>query len=139
MTAGGTVRAFYAAVEANDAGALRRLLAPEWEEVPPAYPGQPPGPGGYLPVVAAFTAVLEGVSYEIHEVIEAPRRVVVRTTVHGRHVGPFLGRAATGRQVAFGTIDIHEVEEGVIRRSWHIEDFFALVGQLDAPQQGAAA
>lgn len=132
------VRAFYAAVEANDAAALGRLLAPDWEETPAAYPGQPPGPEGYAPVVAAFAAAFADVRFELHEVIEAPGRTVVRTTVRGRHVGPFLGRAATGREVAFDTIDVHEVAGGVLRRSWHIEDFFALVRQFDAAPKEVA-
>lgn len=126
------IRGFYAAVEAGDETSLRRVLSPEWEESPPAYPGQPPGPGGYLPVVRGFRAAFPDGRFEIHEIIAAGPKYTVRSTVHGTHRGPFLGREATGKTVSMNAIDVHEVVDDSIHRSWHIEDFATALAQMDA-------
>jgi predicted ester cyclase len=55
----------------------------------------------------------------------------VRTTAHGTHKGTFLGHEATGKVIAFDTIDIHEIAEDRIVRSWHIEDFAGLFRQME--------
>ena len=122
---------FYRAIETGDEALLRRVLAPDWQELPPAYPGQPDGPDGYLPIFRGFKAAFPDGVFDLHEIIAAPPKYVVRTTMRGTHAGPFLGRAATGRAIRFDTIDIHEVAEGVIRRSWHIEDFFGAISQIE--------
>jgi predicted ester cyclase len=133
------VRRFYAAVARGDEDALRALLAPDWEELPAVYPGQPRGVDGYLPAVRAFHAAFPDGVFTLDDVFEAEspgdagaRRVVARTTMRGTHSAPFLDRAATGAAVSFTTIDIHDVVAGRIARSWHLEDFHALAAQLDA-------
>ena len=125
------IRSFYAAVAAGDEARVAGVLHPEWEEIPPAYPGQPSGPGGYIPVVRSFVAAFPDARFDILEIIPAHPKHTVRTMLHGTHRGPFLGREPTGKRVAFATIDIHEVEGGAIRRSWHIEDFAAFFEQID--------
>lgn len=124
-------RRFYAIVEIGDAGALPDVLAPEWEEVPAAYPGQTPGPAGYRPVLEGFHAAFPDGRFAIEEVLRARDRVVVRTRFQGTHRGTFLGREATGKRIVFATIDIHQIRDGLIRRSWHLEDFAAAMAQMD--------
>jgi steroid delta-isomerase-like uncharacterized protein len=124
------VRSFYTAVELGDEALLRRLLSPDWVEVPAVYPGQPAGPDGYLPIVHAFRAAFPDVRFEIHELLPSGEKVTVRTTIHGTHRGEWLGVAAAGRTIAVDTIDIHEVAAGQLVRSWHIEDWFTGLKQM---------
>ncbi len=126
------VRSFYDIVARGDDAALKALLHPEWEMSPTAYPGQPKGAAGYIPLMQGFNQAFPDGRFVIHEVIAAHPKYTVRTTAHGTHTGPFIGRAATGKAIAFDTIDIHEAEDGVIRRSWHNEDFASFFRQAEA-------
>jgi predicted ester cyclase len=134
MTAGPEflVRSFYEIVASGDEDRLRALLHPEWEMIPIAYAGQPRGPGGYVPLMKGFNSAFPDGRFEIHEVIAAHPKYTVRTTAHGSHRGSFIGKEATGRDITFGTIDIHEVADGMILRSWHIEDFAGFFRQVEA-------
>jgi predicted ester cyclase len=128
------VRSFYEIVAAGDEAGLSRLLHPSWEMLPMAYPSQPEGPSGYAPLMKGFNAAFPDGRFIIHEVIAAHPKYTVRTTAHGTHKGTFLGREASGRAIAFNTIDVHEVEGDVIRRSWHIEDFASFFRQVDVQE-----
>jgi steroid delta-isomerase-like uncharacterized protein len=123
-------RSFYQAVEQGSLNDLDAILAPQWEEIPAAYPGQPSGSQGYAPVVQAFRSAFPDVRFQIEDVIESNNKVVIRTTVYGTHKGSFLGVDPTDKPVSFATIDIHEIEDSKIVRSWHIEDFFGLLQQI---------
>jgi predicted ester cyclase len=131
MTPEALVRSFYEIVAAGDEPRLQALLHPEWEMIPAAYPGQPKGPGGYAPLMKGFNAAFPDGYFEIHEVIAAHPKYTVRTTAHGTHKGAFLGHEATGKAIAFDTIDIHEIVEYRIVRSWHIEDFAGFFRQVE--------
>ena len=124
------VRNFYRAIETGNEALLRATLSPDWEEIPVVYPGQPRGADGYLPIAQGFQKAFPDGRFEIHEIIDAAPKFTVRTTVHGTHQGDFLGLPGSGNVVAFNTIDVHEVSNGVIVRSWHIEDFATALSQM---------
>lgn len=128
------IQSFYRAVETGDRKLLEATLAPDWEMIPTVYPGQPRGPEGYWPVVQAFHQAFPDAYFEIHEVLEAAPKFTVRTTLHGTHKGEFLGIAATGKRMQFDTIDIHQIDQERITRSWHIEDFYSLSKSLQEPR-----
>jgi predicted ester cyclase len=65
-------------------------------------------------------------------------RVVVRNTVSGTHRGAFMGHQPTGRRIEMRTMDIHQVRDGRIVRTWHLEDFAGLLAQLDGPVDAPA-
>lgn len=126
------VRSFYHAVASGDTSSIHAILADDWEELPPAYPGQPKGPEGYLPIMQGFNAAFPDGRFTVHDILQSGNRFTARTTMQGTHSGSFLGRDASGAAVAFDTIDIHEVVGNKIIRSWHIEDFAQLHAQIDA-------
>jgi predicted ester cyclase len=59
-------------------------------------------------------------------------KVAVRSVGRGTHVGEVLGIPATGKRAEFRAFDIHHLRDGVIVRTWHLEDFFGLARQLGA-------
>lgn len=120
----------YAAVEAADLQGLEAVLAPDWIEDPPAYQGQPKGASGYLPVAQNLRKALGSFRIEILEVIDATPKYVARTRLSGKHQDTFLGVPATGKDIRFDAIDIHEVADGKILRTWHIEDFAGAMRQM---------
>ena len=59
-------------------------------------------------------------------------KVVVRSVGSGTHSGELLGIPATGTRAEYRAVDIHQLKDGVIVRTWHLEDFLGLVIQLGA-------
>lgn len=58
--------------------------------------------------------------------------VTTYKTYHGTHRGEFLGIAATGRTVAFDTVDAMRVRDGRIVEHWGIANLYGVLGQLGA-------
>ncbi len=59
-------------------------------------------------------------------------KVAVRSASRGTQSGEMLGIPATGKRAEFRAFDIHHLKDGVIVRTWHLEDFFGLAMQLGA-------
>jgi predicted ester cyclase len=66
------------------------------------------------------------------DLIAAGDKVAVRNTVSGTHQGAFMGHQPTGRRIEMRTMDIHQVLDGRIVTTWHLEDFAGLMAQLTA-------
>ena len=56
--------------------------------------------------------------------------VVVRSRATGTPVAPFFGVDGQGRSFDIMTIDIHELEDGKIVRTYHVEDWATGLQQL---------
>lgn len=129
-----TVRRFYQAMSSGDTHVSDELLAPDWEDIPLA-PGVSRGPEGYRQTVAFLRGAFPDLQVVVEELIVSGNRVAVRALARGTHRGAFLGIEATGRQVVFRAYDFHRLEAGRIAQSWHLEDNFELLTQL----QGAVS
>jgi predicted ester cyclase len=55
---------------------------------------------------------------------------VARVTVHGRHVGKFLGRPPTGKAYAVEHIHIYRIEDGMLIEHWSVRDDLGQAMQL---------
>ena len=55
---------------------------------------------------------------------------VVRSRATGTPVAPFFGVDGQGRSFDIMTIDIHELEDGKIVRTYHVEDWAGALQQL---------
>jgi hypothetical protein len=99
-------------------------------------PGIPPdAPSG--PILAARFAAAVRAAFTIEalvadEIITARDRVVVRWTLRGLRVGPFLGLAPTGRRIELSGIDIFRVVDGRIAELWQAYDRSIIAGPSDA-------
>jgi predicted ester cyclase len=67
---------------------------------------------------------------EIHDEIAEGDKVVLRTTMHGRHVGEFLGRAPTGKEFATKQIHVYRIEDGKLIEHWSVRDDLGQALQL---------
>ena len=129
-----TVRRLYEAMSAGNADLLDEILADDWEHIP-LPPGWKAGREGYktvgLPFLRATFPDFEVTNEDI--IVSADgSKVAVRSVSRGTHSGEVLGIPATGEKFAFRAFDIHQLENGKITKSWHLEDFFALAMQLGA-------
>ena len=66
--------------------------------------------------------------------VQAMRRdgsfVTLRSRATGTPTGPFFGVDGEWRDFDIMTIDIHELEDGVIGRCYHVEDWAGALQQL---------
>jgi predicted ester cyclase len=69
-------------------------------------------------------------SFEIRDIVTDSKRIVVRSEASGRPAGDFLNVAHGGKSFRIMTVDIHEVENGRIARTFHLEDWAAAIRQL---------
>ncbi len=125
------VAMWYDAFAKNDPALIDKIVAANWEDIPPA-PGQPPGPQGAKDILAELTTAFSDLNLTIKDVIEEGDKVVVRSEITGTHSGTFMGIAATNRKLSIQAIDIHQFERGKIVRTWHTEDWMTGLRQLQA-------
>ena len=128
------VRQFYQALSTGDAGLLDEILADDWEDIPP-----PPGAGSgresfKAQGLAWMRTIFPDLVITNEDIIVSAdgSKVAVRSVDRGTQSGAALGIPATGKRAEFRAFDIHHLKDGVIVKTWHLEDFFGLVTQLGA-------
>ena len=126
------VRAFYEPFRTGDTSTYAAILADDWVDVPLA-PGQQQGPAGMGAQIALFRQAMPDYDVTHEDLVVAGDRVAVRNTVSGTHQGAFMGHQPTGRRIEMRTMDLHQVRDGRIVTTWHLEDFAGLAAQLSAP------
>ena len=110
---------------------LDELMAPEFTDHDPA-PGQEQGREGYKRLTAMYFNAFSEFRVQNADVIAEGDKAVLRWTARGRHTGPLMGMAATGKEVNLRGIDIIRVEGGRIVERWGEFDVFGLLQQLGA-------
>jgi predicted ester cyclase len=65
------------------------------------------------------------------EILEDGNKVVVRSEISGTQKGAFLGFPSRNRKLVIQAIDIHELKDGKIIRTWHSEDWMTGFHQLE--------
>ena len=84
---------------------------------------------------AAMARVAHGLAdarFSIEDEIGEGDLVAVRLTASARHVGDFMGMAASGRSYEIGEIHIFRVRDGKVSEHWHQFDRTNLMKQLGA-------
>ena len=81
--------------------------------------------GFYQSIVTAF----RNNRLEFHEVLwnASGDRCAIRFTMFGRHLGPFMGVAATGRDIALPGITILHFRDGRCVERWSSADMLSLL------------
>jgi steroid delta-isomerase-like uncharacterized protein len=124
-----TATLWYEAFDKNNPALLDQVLSPAWVDIPPA-PGQPPGPAGAKQILAELTTAFPDLSIKIQDVVEAGNKVVVRSEISGTQRSALMGFPAKGHKLKIQAIDIHELKDGKIVRTWHTEDWLTGLHQL---------
>jgi predicted ester cyclase len=79
-------------------------------------------------------SALPALKWEIKEILIAGNRIIVRGKASGTPSGAFLGIPASGKSFKIMSIDIHTIEGGKIKRSYHVEDWRGAMRQLSGGQ-----
>lgn len=92
----------------------------------------PTGPAFVREDAAGLREAFDIESLTNDDVVVAGDRVVIRWSMRGRHVGPFLGVDGTGRRVTASGIDIFRLERGRIAEFWGEFNLLDLAQQVGA-------
>lgn len=66
-------------------------------------------------------------------------KVVVRSTINATQRGAFAGVVASNRPITIMAIDIHQICDGRVVKTWHVEDWLSGLFQMGALQPKDAA
>jgi predicted ester cyclase len=110
------------------------VLSEDWDDIP-LQPGQQPGRAGAKFLVESLEKVFSDFRYVVEEIIDARGDdgngiVGVRARMHGVHTGEFLGIVPTGREAEVRTHEFHEIVDGRIVRTHHMEDWLSWLLQI---------
>ena len=126
------VEAFYVELlsEPNDpdlAAKVRGVIVEDWVSVPTPRGG--PGAEGFVTTLQGFGKLIPDLKWEPQEILRDGNRYIVRSIATGTPQGMFFGvEAKAGFEIM--TIDIHEVRDGRIVQSYHVEDWARAIRQV---------
>lgn len=123
------VKTLYRAFSEKNPDLVDSILADDWDDIPLG-PGQEPGPQGIKPIILSFGEAFPDLHIAIHDIVQTPGKVAVRAEITGTHQGELFGIAATGKRVSVRMHEFHEIADGRIKTTWHMEDWFGLFMQL---------
>ena len=119
-------------VEIFDEGrveAIEELVNPDFinHEAPE---GTPQGREAFKQTVTWLRGLWGPMHADVEDEISEGDKVVLRVTMHGRHVGEFLGRAPTGREYAAQQIHVYRIRDGQMVEHWACRDDLSVALQL---------
>lgn len=120
---------WYEAFARHDAKLVEKILAPSWVDIP-SPPAAPHGPEAAKAAMAMLVSAFPDFDIKIDDLIQDGNKVVVRSTITGTQRQAFAGLPATGRSMKIQAVDIHEIENGKIVRTWHTEDWMSGLREL---------
>jgi steroid delta-isomerase-like uncharacterized protein len=128
------VRRLIEAMNAGDAAALDRLVAPEFVHRNPADPDLPPGPEGLRQIAERRRQAFPDGQDHIETQVAEGDTVVTRWSFEGTHQGELFGVAPTGKVVTMSGISIDRIADGRLVERWDEADVLGLLAQLEAGQ-----
>ena len=109
--------------------AFQATIADDWESVGD-YSGKNKDAAGFLGQIGGFGKLIPNLEWAVQAMHQDGDFVTVRSRATGTPVGPMFGVNGEGRSFDILTIDIHELEDGKIVRSYHVEDWASALQQL---------
>lgn len=94
------------------------------------YTGNNKSREAFLGQMGGFAQLIPDLNWEIQDMHQDGDTVIVRSRATGTPVAPFFGVDGQGRSFDIMTIDIHELEDGIIVRTYHVEDWAGALQQL---------
>ena len=90
------------------------------------------GPEGYKTMYHGLAGAFSGFHCEIEDMIAESDKVMVRTTITGKHTREFMGVAPTDKQISVTEIAVIRLEDGKIVEEWGSPDLFSMMQQIGA-------
>lgn len=130
-----TVQVFYDLLSAPGSAEMSEafldVTADDWVSIGD-YSGTTKSREAFLGEMGGYAQLIPDLDWEVQAMHQDGEFVTVRSRATGTPVAPFFGVDGEGRSFEIMTIDIHEVQDGVIVRTWHVEDWAGALQQLAA-------
>ncbi|MER6130158.1 ester cyclase [Streptomyces sp. NPDC001795] len=128
------IRTFYRAFSGKPE-LLDDVVADDWDDIPLG-PDQAPGRAGATPLIQGIAKVFGDFHIVVHQIVDGRGPdgngpVGVRGEMRGVHTGQVFGIEPTGREVTVRIHEFHELADGRIVRTWHMEDWLSWFQQVD--------
>ncbi|WP_233272897.1 ester cyclase [Paraburkholderia acidisoli] len=125
------IRAFYHAFEQRDVTLLRAAVTEDWQYLPTLAPNsEAHGAGQMAAIFAHMSAAFPDIHIQILDVVANPQKVGVRAQVSGTQEGELFGIQGSAKPVRFAIHSFHELRDGLIARTWHLEDWLSVFQQI---------
>lgn len=128
-----TVSVFYDLLSdpgnATLAAAFEDVTTESWESIG-NYSGENKTRDAFLGQMGGFAQLMPDLEWAVQAMHQDGDTVVVRSRATGTPVAPFFGVDGQGRSFDIMTIDIHELANGKIVRTYHVEDWATGLQQL---------
>jgi predicted ester cyclase len=111
------------------AQAFKMASSDSWKSVG-NYSGEDKTRPAFMGQLGGFDKLIPDLDWAVEAMHQDGDTVIVRSRATGTPVAPFFGVDGQGRSFDIMTIDIHELENGVIARSYHVEDWAGALQQL---------
>lgn len=102
------------------------------------YSGNDKSKEAFIGQVNGFGKLMPDLKWDVQSMYQDGDKVIVRSRATGTPQGPLFGVDGQGRAFDILTIDIHEIEDGKIARSYHVEDWAGALQQLADPAAAQA-
>ena len=99
----------------------------------PEHPELPTGPESVKQTVRGLHDCFGGLRFDVQDEIAEGDKVVQRVIMSGRHIGPLMGNAPTGKEFAVRHIHIWRIDGDKIVEHWGSRDDLGLLAQLGIP------
>ncbi len=131
------VEAFYSQLLSNPNAAdiadrARKVVVEDWVSIPTPRGGK--GAEGLVKTLKLFGKGISNMKWQPQEILKVGNRYVVRSIATGTPNGKFFGKPAKGSYEIM-TIDIHEVKDGKIIKSYHVEDWARAIRQVSVSKK----
>ena len=108
---------------------FQEATSPDWVSLGD-YSGNNKSREAFLGQMGGFAKLIPDLNWAVEGMHQDDDTVIVRSRATGTPVAPFFGVDGQGRSFDIMTIDIHEMEDGVIARTFHVEDWAGALQQL---------
>ena len=122
------LKLFYASWSTKELAIIDTLFCKEWKDIPQA-PDLPEGTQGLKQLITIFKDTFSDVKITVLDMFGTKDRIAVRAELTFTHHKEFMGIPPTHKKVTIALFEIHEVLEGQIKNTWHLEDWFSLLKQ----------
>jgi len=113
----------------ENVAAFQTVTTEKWESIG-NYSGKNKTRPAFIGQMGGFAKLIPDLNWAVEAMHQDGNFVIVRSRATGTPVGPLFGVDGKGRSFDIMTIDIHEVKDGKIVTTYHVEDWTGALQQL---------
>lgn len=105
------------------------IASEDWESIG-NYSGKSNSREDVVKRLGGISKMIPNLVWEVQEMHEDGDTVIVRSRATGTPIGQFFGVDGEGRSFDIMAIDIHKLKDGLLSRTYHVEDWAGAIRQL---------